>query len=90
MTDLPTAELVKVSTNAFLATKISFINAIAEICEARGPRHVWILWKRTPLPRTPRTFSHTLTVGVSRPQSPIFLRSPHCNDPVGAEFHRLC
>jgi UDPglucose 6-dehydrogenase len=34
--DLPTAELVKVSANAFLATKISFINAIAEICEITG------------------------------------------------------
>ncbi|MET1044424.1 MAG: UDP-glucose/GDP-mannose dehydrogenase family protein [Microbacteriaceae bacterium] len=34
--DLPTAELVKVSANAFLATKISFINSIAEICEAAG------------------------------------------------------
>jgi UDPglucose 6-dehydrogenase len=32
-TDFATAELVKVSANAFLATKISFINAIAEICE---------------------------------------------------------
>ncbi len=35
-TDLATAELVKVSANAFLATKISFINAIAEVCEAAG------------------------------------------------------
>ncbi len=34
VTDLQTAELVKVSANAFLATKISFINAISEICEA--------------------------------------------------------
>ncbi|WP_135356357.1 UDP-glucose/GDP-mannose dehydrogenase family protein [Mycolicibacterium sp. NCC-Tsukiji] len=34
LTDLQTAELVKVSANAFLATKISFINAIAEVCEA--------------------------------------------------------
>jgi UDPglucose 6-dehydrogenase len=34
--DLPTAELVKVSANAFLATKISFINAIAEVCEVAG------------------------------------------------------
>ena len=34
VTDLQTAELVKVSANAFLATKISFINAIAEVCEA--------------------------------------------------------
>jgi UDPglucose 6-dehydrogenase len=30
---VPTAELVKVSANAFLATKISFINAMAEVCE---------------------------------------------------------
>jgi UDPglucose 6-dehydrogenase len=36
ITDLPTAELVKVSANAFLATKISFINAIAGVCEAAG------------------------------------------------------
>jgi UDPglucose 6-dehydrogenase len=36
VTDLPTAELVKVSANAFLATKISFINAIAEISETTG------------------------------------------------------
>ncbi|CAA0128235.1 UDP-glucose 6-dehydrogenase [Mycolicibacterium vanbaalenii] len=34
--DLATAELVKISANAFLATKISFINAIAEVCEAAG------------------------------------------------------
>ncbi|VEG51329.1 UDP-glucose 6-dehydrogenase [Mycolicibacterium aurum] len=34
LTDLQTAELVKVSANAFLATKISFINAISEVCEA--------------------------------------------------------
>ena len=34
--NLPTAELVKVSANAFLATKISFINAVSEICEATG------------------------------------------------------
>ena len=34
VTDLATAELVKVSANAFLATKISFINAMAEVCEA--------------------------------------------------------
>ncbi len=34
VTDYPTSELVKVSANAFLATKISFINAMAEVCEA--------------------------------------------------------
>jgi UDPglucose 6-dehydrogenase len=34
VTDLSTAQLVKVAANAFLATKISFINAMAEVCEA--------------------------------------------------------
>lgn len=34
VTDFATAELVKVAANAFLATKISFINAMAEVCEA--------------------------------------------------------
>ena len=33
ITDLATAQLVKVAANAFLATKISFINAMAEVCE---------------------------------------------------------
>ena len=36
VTDYATAELVKVAANAFLATKISFINAVAEVCEAAG------------------------------------------------------
>ena len=36
VTDFPTAELVKGAANAFLATKISFINAMAELCEATG------------------------------------------------------
>lgn len=36
VTDLQTAELVKVAANAFLATKISFINAVSEICEIAG------------------------------------------------------
>jgi UDPglucose 6-dehydrogenase len=36
VTDLATAQLVKVAANAFLATKISFINAMAEVCEATG------------------------------------------------------
>jgi UDPglucose 6-dehydrogenase len=34
VTDFATAELVKVAANSFLATKISFINAMAEVCEA--------------------------------------------------------
>ncbi len=36
VTDLATAELVKVAANSFLATKISFINAMAEVCEVTG------------------------------------------------------
>jgi UDPglucose 6-dehydrogenase len=36
VTDLATAELVKAAANSFLATKISYINAMAEICEATG------------------------------------------------------
>lgn len=34
--DIPTSELVKVAANSFLATKISFINAMAEVAEASG------------------------------------------------------
>jgi len=40
--DYATAELVKVSANAFLATKISFINAMAEIAEATGADVTWL------------------------------------------------
>jgi UDPglucose 6-dehydrogenase len=36
MTDYATAEMVKTAANSFLATKISFINAMAELCEATG------------------------------------------------------
>jgi UDPglucose 6-dehydrogenase len=36
VTDLATAELVKAAANSFLATKISFINAMAEVCDAAG------------------------------------------------------
>ncbi|MFF8393334.1 UDP-glucose dehydrogenase family protein [Streptomyces sp. NPDC016172] len=36
VTDTATAELVKLASNSFLATKISFINAMAEICDATG------------------------------------------------------
>ena len=38
ITDLRTAEMIKYASNAFLATKISFINEIANICEALGRR----------------------------------------------------
>ncbi|WP_222262133.1 UDP-glucose dehydrogenase family protein [Modestobacter marinus] len=36
ITDYATAEMVKTAANSFLATKISFINAMAELCEATG------------------------------------------------------
>ena len=36
ITDLRTAEMIKYASNAFLATKISFINEVAQICEATG------------------------------------------------------
>jgi len=36
ITDLPSAEVIKYASNAFLAAKISFINAIANLCEAAG------------------------------------------------------
>ncbi|WP_022846965.1 UDP-glucose/GDP-mannose dehydrogenase family protein [Desulfurobacterium sp. TC5-1] len=36
ITDLPTAEMIKYASNSFLATKISFINEIANICERAG------------------------------------------------------
>jgi UDPglucose 6-dehydrogenase len=36
ITDLPSAEAIKYASNAFLACKISFINAIANVCEAAG------------------------------------------------------
>lgn len=36
VTDLPTAELAKMAANAFLATKVSFANAIADLCAVSG------------------------------------------------------
>jgi UDPglucose 6-dehydrogenase len=36
ITDVPSAEMIKYASNGFLATKISFINAIANICELAG------------------------------------------------------
>jgi UDPglucose 6-dehydrogenase len=36
VTDPPSAELIKYASNAFLATKVSFVNAIAAVCEAVG------------------------------------------------------
>ena len=61
VTDLPTAELVKVSANAFLATKISFINAMAELA-CRGH------WRRRDQPSSRRRWATTRgSVGGSSP-----------------------
>lgn len=59
--DLPTAELVKVAANSFLATKISFINAMAEICEASGG-DVTVLAKA--IGHDPRIGSRFLQAGI--------------------------
>ena len=60
-TDLATAELVKVAANSFLATKISFINAMAEICETAGG-DVTLLAKAIGL--DPRIGSQFLQAGI--------------------------
>jgi hypothetical protein len=59
--DYATAELVKVAANAFLATKISFINAMAEVCEATGA-------DVTPWPRRSATTSGSAQVPAGRPR----------------------
>jgi UDPglucose 6-dehydrogenase len=59
--DLPTAELVKVAANSFLATKISFINAMAEVCEAAGG-DVTVL--ATAIGYDPRIGSRFLQAGI--------------------------
>lgn len=60
-TDYATAELVKVAANAFLATKISFINAVAEICEATGAD---VLTLAAALGQDPRIGARFLRPGV--------------------------
>ncbi|MDR2986167.1 MAG: UDP-glucose/GDP-mannose dehydrogenase family protein [Nocardiopsaceae bacterium] len=60
-TDLCTAELAKVSANAFLATKISFINAMADLCDAVGADVVTLT---EVLGYDPRIGSGGLTAGL--------------------------
>ncbi len=59
--DLPTSELVKVAANSFLATKISFINAMSEVCEAAGA-DVTVLAKA--IGYDPRIGSRFLQAGI--------------------------
>lgn len=61
VTDLATAELVKVSANAFLATKISFINAVAEVCEVAGADVVALA---DAIGHDPRIGRHFLNAGL--------------------------
>ncbi len=61
VTDLATAELVKVAANAFLATKISFINAMAEVCEAT---HADVMKLSEALGHDPRIGSAALRPGL--------------------------
>ena len=53
-TELETAELAKVAANAFLATKISFINATAELCEAVGGMSMPYRRSSAPIPGSVR------------------------------------
>ena len=59
--DLETAELVKMSANAFLATRLSFINALAEVCETTGADVVALAGA---LARDERIGGHFLTPGL--------------------------
>ncbi|MBI2431166.1 MAG: UDP-glucose/GDP-mannose dehydrogenase family protein [Candidatus Levybacteria bacterium] len=43
LTTIPTAEMIKYAANAFLATKISFANAIAQLCEVTGADALGVL-----------------------------------------------
>jgi len=63
VTDFPTAELVKVSANAFLATKISFINAMAEVCEIA---HADVTQLGQALALDPRIGGRFLNAGLDR------------------------
>ncbi|CCI83877.1 UDP-glucose dehydrogenase family protein [Corynebacterium otitidis] len=60
-TDVATAELVKTAANAFLATKVSFINAVADVCEAGGAN---IAELTTALGLDPRIGSKFLHAGL--------------------------
>ncbi len=61
ITDLRTAEMIKYASNAFLATKISFINEIANICEALGAN---IKEVATGMGYDPRITPHFLEAGL--------------------------
>jgi UDPglucose 6-dehydrogenase len=60
ITDLNSAELIKYASNSFLATKISFINAISRICEAAGANVADVAkWRMSPRVWAPTSVSAT-------------------------------
>jgi UDPglucose 6-dehydrogenase len=61
VTSLATSELVKTAANAFLSTKISFINAMAEVCEAAGAD---VMQLSTALSHDPRIGGRFLVPGL--------------------------
>jgi UDPglucose 6-dehydrogenase len=67
ITDLRTAEMIKYASNAFLATKISFINEISDICEALGAdvKEVALVWATS---RIGRPFDAGIGYGGSCPK----------------------
>ena len=71
VTGLPTAELVKAAANAFLATKVSFINAMAEVCEAVGRP---VTRNGTPAARGPAYTSRKMASARSE-RTPTTIRS---------------
>jgi UDPglucose 6-dehydrogenase len=58
LTDLRTAEMIKYVANAFLATRVSFINEIARLCEAVGADVDTVVDGVAPDPRIGRSFFH--------------------------------
>jgi UDPglucose 6-dehydrogenase len=61
VTDIPTAELLKVAANAFLATKVSFMNIMADLCDATGAD---VLALREALSHDPRIGRKYLHAGL--------------------------
>ena len=82
VTDLATAELVKVAANSFLATKISFINAMAEVCDAAGADVVDP--RRRPRPRR----AHRPPVPVRRASGSAAAACPRTSAPSCARAER--
>jgi len=66
VTDLATAELIKHASNAFLATKISFINQLADLCEKTGADVETVAQAMGLDPRIGKAFLHAGTATAAR------------------------